>query len=49
MDRKIISVSRKRQITIPLKFYEQVHLGNEVGYYVENGAIVSTPTLRHSI
>ncbi|MEX0974463.1 MAG: AbrB/MazE/SpoVT family DNA-binding domain-containing protein [Bacillota bacterium] len=43
MDRKIISVSRKRQITIPLKFYEQVNLGNEVECYAENGAIVIRP------
>ena len=43
VDRKIISVSRKRQITIPLKFYEQANLGNEVECYVENGAVVIRP------
>lgn len=43
MDRKIISVSPKRQITIPLKFYEQANLGNEVECYIEKGAIVIRP------
>jgi len=40
MDRKVISVSQKRQITIPLKFFKQAKLGNEVECYFENGAVV---------
>jgi len=43
MERKIISVSLKRQITIPLKFYRQANLGNEVECYVEHGAIIIRP------
>lgn len=30
MNRKIISVSKKRQITIPLQFYKHLELGSEV-------------------
>ena len=30
MDRKIISITGKRQLTIPLKFYEKLGLGKEV-------------------
>lgn len=47
MDRKIIRVSKKRQITIPLKFYQQLHLENEVECLVHNGALVIRP-LRQS-
>jgi bifunctional DNA-binding transcriptional regulator/antitoxin component of YhaV-PrlF toxin-antitoxin module len=43
MERKIISVSPKRQITIPLKLYKRLNLGNEVECYVENGALVIRP------
>ena len=34
MDRKIIAVSSKRQITIPQKFYERLQLSNEVECFV---------------
>lgn len=43
MERKIISVSKKRQITIPLPFYKQLDLGNEVECYLEDGAIIIRP------
>lgn len=38
MNRKIISVSKKRQITIPLQFYKHLNLDNEVEWrgQVEN-------------
>lgn len=43
VERKIISVSPKRQITIPLKFFKQISLGKEAECYVENGALVVRP------
>lgn len=46
MDRKIISVSKKRQITIPLQFYKHLNLGSEVECSLEDGAIVIRPLHR---
>ena len=43
MDRKIINVSKKRQITIPIKFYEHLGLKSEVECSIENNAIVIRP------
>jgi bifunctional DNA-binding transcriptional regulator/antitoxin component of YhaV-PrlF toxin-antitoxin module len=43
VDRKIISVSPKRQITIPLRFFQQVGLGKEVECLVQDGTIVIRP------
>lgn len=43
MDRKIINVSKKRQITIPIKFYEHLDLESEVECSIENNAIVIRP------
>lgn len=43
VERKIISVSPKRQITIPLKFFRQVGLGKEVECFVQDGCIVIRP------
>lgn len=43
MERKIISVSPKRQITIPLKFFKEVGLGKEVECLVRDGAVVIRP------
>jgi bifunctional DNA-binding transcriptional regulator/antitoxin component of YhaV-PrlF toxin-antitoxin module len=43
MERKIISVSNKRQITIPLKFYKQLHLENEVECIIQDSALVIRP------
>ena len=46
MDRKIISVSKKRQITIPLKYYKHLGLDNEVECTLEDEAIVIRPLKR---
>lgn len=46
MDRKIISVSKKRQITIPLQFYRHLDLDNEVECSLEDGAVVIRPLHR---
>lgn len=43
MNRKIISVSQKRQITIPLKFFKQLGLENEVECFVQDDALVIRP------
>jgi len=43
MDRKIIRVTGKRQITIPQKFYEQLHFDKEVECVLADGAIVLRP------
>jgi len=48
MDRKIISVSKKRQITIPLKYYKHLGLDNQVECTLEDGAIVIRPLNRNS-
>ncbi len=43
MERKIINVSKKRQITIPLKFYKKLGLENEVECSLKDGTIVIRP------
>ena len=43
MLRKRISVSQKRQITIPVEFYNSVGIDKEVECYVQNNAIVIRP------
>ncbi len=43
IDKKTISVSNKRQITIPLKFYRHLDLDNEIECSLEKGAIVLRP------
>jgi len=43
LNRKIISVSSKRQITIPLNFYKQLRLENEVECAVQDGALIIRP------
>jgi len=43
MDRKRISVSRKRQITIPVKFHEMLGISNEVDCYIKDGTLVIKP------
>jgi bifunctional DNA-binding transcriptional regulator/antitoxin component of YhaV-PrlF toxin-antitoxin module len=47
MDSKIIRVSKKRQITIPLEFFQRLGISSEVECFLENGAIVIRPLLRH--
>ena len=46
MERKIINVSKKRQITIPLKFYKKLSLENEVECSLKDGAIIIRPVYR---
>lgn len=48
MDRKIISVSKKRQITIPLKYYKHLGLDNKVECTLEDGAVIIRPVNRNS-
>ena len=43
MMKKRISVSQKRQITIPIDFFTAVGVENEVECYVQNNAIVIRP------
>lgn len=43
MERKIINVTGKRQVTIPLKFYEKLHFGKEVECYLTDDAVVLRP------
>ncbi len=43
MERKIISVSGKRQITIPQKYFEKLGFGNEAECILQNNAIVIRP------
>ncbi len=43
MLKKRISVSQKRQITIPIEFYNSVGIDKEVECYVQNNAIVIRP------
>ena len=43
MVKKRISVSQKRQITIPIDFYNSVGIDKEVECYVQNNAIIIRP------
>jgi bifunctional DNA-binding transcriptional regulator/antitoxin component of YhaV-PrlF toxin-antitoxin module len=43
MERKIINVSGKRQITIPQKFYEALGMGAQVECIMGNDAIIIRP------
>jgi len=43
MIKKRISVSQKRQITIPIYFYNSVGIDKEVECYIQNNAIVIRP------
>ena len=45
-DKKIISITGKRQITIPLKFYEKLGLGKEVECFIEKNALVICPLMQ---
>ena len=42
-ERKIINVTGKRQVTIPLKFYEKLQFGKEVECFLTNDCIVLRP------
>ena len=43
VDRKIINITGKRQVTIPLRFYERLHFGKEVECFLTDDAIVIRP------
>jgi bifunctional DNA-binding transcriptional regulator/antitoxin component of YhaV-PrlF toxin-antitoxin module len=43
MERKIINVTGKRQVTIPLKFYEKLRFGKEVECFLTDDAVVLRP------
>ena len=43
IERKIINVTGKRQITIPLKFYEKLGLGKEVECFLAHDSVVIRP------
>jgi len=45
MDRKIINVTGKRQITIPLKFYEKLGFGKEIECFLTDDSVVLRPFL----
>lgn len=40
MERKIINVTGKRQITIPLKFYNMLGMGKEIECELADNAII---------
>jgi len=42
-ERKIISVTGKRQVTIPLKFYEKLRFGKEVECFLTDDAVILRP------
>ena len=44
MFKKRISVSQKRQITIPIEFYNDVGIEKEVECYIQNNTIVIRPS-----
>lgn len=44
MDRKIVSISSKRQITIPQKFFNLLGFGNEAECVVRGNELVIRPT-----
>jgi bifunctional DNA-binding transcriptional regulator/antitoxin component of YhaV-PrlF toxin-antitoxin module len=46
-DRKIINVTGKRQITIPLRFYEKLKFGKEIECFLTDDAIVLRPLLNN--
>lgn len=46
MKSRVIRVSRKRQITIPLEFFKKLSLSDEVECSLEDGAIVIRPLRR---
>ena len=43
MEREIINVAGKRQITIPLKFYEKLRFGREIECILTDNAVVLRP------
>ena len=48
MERKTISVTGKRQITIPLKFFEKLKIGNEVECILHGDELIIKPLERET-
>lgn len=48
MERKIISVSGKRQVTIPQKYFEALGFSNEAECILQNNSIVIRPIKENS-
>lgn len=46
MQSKIIRVSQKRQITIPLEFFQKLDISSEVECFLDNDAIIIRPLRR---
>lgn len=46
---KKISVSQKRQITIPKEYFEALNIGDEIECYMEENCIVIKPVVEDSI
>jgi len=42
-DRKIINITGKRQITIPLRFYEKLNFGKEIECILTDDSIIIKP------
>ena len=42
-DRKIINITGKRQITIPLRFFEKLNFGKEIECILTDDAIILKP------
>jgi len=42
-ERKIINITGKRQITIPLRFYEKLNFGKEIECILTDDAIIIKP------
>ena len=42
-ERKIINITGKRQVTIPLRFYEKLRFGKEVECFITDDALVLRP------
>jgi AbrB family looped-hinge helix DNA binding protein len=45
MEVRRIKVSEKRQITIPMKFFRQLHMKDEVDIFVKNGELIIRPAI----
>ena len=43
IERKIINVTKKRQVAIPLRFYEKLRIGEEVEIEFASDAIMIRP------
>ncbi len=48
LSKKLISVSQKRQITLPIEFFSSLEIGSEVECYMQNNAIVIRPVRNES-